>query len=178
MSKPLSLLAIHAMVYGLVAWANTPLPLVPALVFAGLLIWASNHDFRTFEIPDTASVLLALSGLVHAFALPRSALVDLLLGVIFWPLAFWLVAFAFRQRRGFDGLGLGDVKLMVGIGLWCGFYGTIWVVLSAALSGIALMMVLALPFRRDGPRLDQSAVAFGPFLCLSAWGVWATGIGL
>lgn len=176
-SRP-ALIALHLAVYGAAGWpmlADRPLA---GLVFGALLIWISVHDFQTFEIPDTASAVLALTGLAAALTQPRTMLWDHLAGGLLWPLVFWGVAASYRGLRGAHGLGLGDVKLMAGIGLWCGAIGTVWVVLAAALAGMASLVLLSLHRRKPLSGLGQSAVAFGPFLCLSAWVQWAWGLGL
>jgi leader peptidase (prepilin peptidase)/N-methyltransferase len=170
--KPLSLLLLHLLAYGaLLSWL-APGAGWPALVLGAVLIWVSMVDFRTYEIPDTASALLAVTALVWLWPQDRTTQIDAALGAVFWPLAFWGIGALYLKARGIHGLGFGDVKLMAGIALWCGLLGTIWVVLGAALSGMAVIVL------RRAPAPTTQAVAFGPFLCLSAWHVWLTGTGL
>lgn len=142
--------------------------LVQSLVLAACLIWISLVDWNTYEIPDRASALLALSGAWYAAHTQYADRLDFLIGGIFWPLMFWLVAKLHQARRGYQGLGFGDVKLMCGIGLWCGLVGTVYVILSASIAGILVMLMT----RKSYERLQQQAVAFGPFLCLCTWCIW------
>lgn len=170
------LVLVHLLVYGLFSVTSIPLNW-SAGVFAVLLIWISVWDFQTLEIPDLAALLLVSSGALVHFVHPTVTLIDGILGGILWPLLFWLVAELYLKTRGVHGLGFGDVKLMAGIGLWCGAYGTIYVVLSAALASLSVLSLLALVRSTSIEELGQSRVAFGPFLCLSAWSVWLLGGG-
>ena len=164
---------LHIGVYAAFWWWRPSDP-VFAIPLAVLLIWASVIDVERFEIPDLASGLLALSGAIWALTGSPLLIIDHLVGAILWPGLFLTTELAYRRFRGRPGLGFGDVKLMVGIGLWVGYLGTIWVVLYAALGGIAVLLLAFLVRRWDVSGLQKSAVAFGAFLCLSAWVVWLT----
>jgi len=132
-------------------------------------------DFDRFEVPDAAAALLFFSGFAFTFLEPVPIYDDLLGGLI-WPLVFLLVAVGFRKLRGYDGLGLGDVKLMAGIGLWCGLVDTVTVLLAASFSA-ALALVAITTMRGENPvGTRNSGIAFAPFLCLSAWVVWLVGM--
>lgn len=122
-----------------------------------------------------AALFLVSSGALVLFVHPTVALIDGILGGILWPFLFWAVAELYLKTRGVNGLGFGDVKLMAGIGLWCGAHGTIYVVLSAALAGLVVLSLLAVVRSTSIEEIGQSKVAFGPFLCLSAWSVWLLG---
>ncbi|WP_170328203.1 prepilin peptidase [Ruegeria arenilitoris] len=168
------LVLIHLLVYGLLAAISMPSNWL-AIPLAVLLIWISVWDFLTFEISDLAALSLVLSGALALYGSSEFMLIDRIFGGILWPLLFWTVAELYLKTRGVHGLGFGDVKLMAGIGLWCGAYGTIYVVLTAALSGLGALSLLAVVRSTSLTEIGQSKVAFGPFLCLSAWGVWLLG---
>lgn len=168
-----TLTLIHLTGYALVLWALGSSLAWDGLIFAGLLIWASVIDADRFEIPDVSSFLLVMSGLVFLIAQDGADFVDSILGAFLWPLMFWGIAYGYLKTRGFHGLGFGDVKLMCGIGIWCGFVATIHVVLTASVAGIIVLALQAI--RRSDQNLNQSKVAFGPFLCLSAWAIWLAG---
>lgn len=78
----------------------------------------------------------------------------------------WLLRAAYRWRRGSDGLGLGDVKLLAALGAWL---GAMWLgpllALAAAL-GLLLALTGERPLRRDLP------VAFGACLAGVAFPLW------
>ena len=86
----------------------------------------------------------------------------------------FLIAISYRALRGRDGLGLGDAKLLGGIGGWLGWQVLPLVLLLASLGGLLWAALLALSGRQiDG----QTALPFGTFLCLAvvpaaALGLW------
>ncbi len=145
-----------------------------SVVLGACLIWASVVDFERFEIPDLASLFLFVTGLAVAYG--AGVLVWHVAGAVLWAALFWAVAAFYRRYRGWDGLGFGDVKLIAGIAAWVGFYGTIWVVFAAAIAGIGMLLINAVLKGGQFQGSQQSAVAFGPFLCFSAWAVWLTGV--
>ena len=85
---------------------------------------------------------------------------------------FALVAYLYRAIRGFDGLGLGDAKLLAGLGMWISWQGLPTLVLSAAVACLAFVLVRALWRRKI---IQTERVPFGPFLALAGWIVWLYG---
>lgn len=171
--SPSALLLIHLVVYGLAMAAIAPGAGIWALVLLAPLVWASWIDTQRFEIPDLSSALLVISGLVWVTTKPAETAIPHLAAGLVWPLLFWAISCGYKRARGRTGLGMGDVKLMAGIGLWCGLADTILVVLGAALSGVLALCLHAI--FKGGKGIAQSKLAFGPFLCLFAWCVWLTG---
>lgn len=169
------LLFFHAVIYGGFAWGAS----VPTWISVGLamiLIWISVVDIERFEIPDAASAVLFITGGAYVLLWPGILILDHVLGAMIWPSLFWLVGVVYLCWRGVHGLGFGDVKLMAGIALWVGFQGAVLVVLAASLAGIAVLLVYMMVQRGKMVEIGKSAVAFGPFLCLSAWAVWLQGV--
>jgi len=174
LSSRAALLALHFLFYSgfaLLAQLFTGVHPVFTPVLAILLIWISVVDIQRFEIPDLAAALLVLTGMVCVYALGLPVL-DHLIAAMLWPLLFWAVGVAYMHWRGFQGLGFGDVKLMVGIGAWLGFGQTTLVVFAAAMAGVLVLLVTNLIKRKSISDIGTRAVAFGPFLCLSTWVIW------
>lgn len=138
-----------------------------------LLVWISIIDLERLEIPDSAVAFWVLFGAVWVLGLDDVILqLDHLLGAIVLPLMLWAVAISYARWRGFEGLGFGDVKLMVALGLWHGWAEGLWVLAAAAISGALTLLVLE-RIRPKGPVLIRhSAIAFGPFLCFCSWVFW------
>jgi prepilin signal peptidase PulO-like enzyme (type II secretory pathway) len=111
--------------------------------------------------------------------IPLALLLDVagrnpLVGVDLWPaiaiavvvpLGLYLAAIPFGE----GSFGLGDVKLLVGVGLMAGFMRTFTGLLTGLLvAGVVLVLLLAT--RRIGRR---TFVPFGPFLIFGAlWGIF------
>jgi len=80
------------------------------------------------------------------------------------PLVLWLLSVPF----GAGAFGIGDVKLLAGVGLMVGFTRTISGLLSGLLAA-GLVLAILLATRRIGRR---TYVPFGPFLIFGAlWGI-------
>lgn len=67
------------------------------------------------------------------------------------------------RRLGRDALGMGDVKLMIGGGLWVGLSSISAAVLIACLSGMIQFGILAYIYKT--PIRDRK-IPFGPYLVL------------
>lgn len=172
------LILCHVLTYGFIAFflqQDTEIRWLTACLAAPVFIWISTVDFERYEIPDGATLLLLFIGLVGVFYIPGVAVADRVLGAVLWPAIFWFVAEFYVRLRGQYGLGFGDVKLMAAIGIWVGFTGTIFVILAASLGGILALAVVAVMKRVPLDDLGGSAIAFGPFLCISTWAIWLSG---
>ena len=129
-----------------------------------LLAAITAIDLRSQRIPDALNGALLLAGL-WASTLPNgpglhAAVVGAGLGVF----ALLLVAIGFRQWRGIDGLGGGDVKFLAGAGAWTGWQGIGPVVLVAS---TAALLVVLLQKVAGVTRHPRQPFAFAPYLCLA-----------
>lgn len=146
-----------------------------AFALAALLTVIAWIDLRTLRIPDWSNAALGVTGFAVTAWLGRD-LVLAGLGVACGYAAFWAVAAAFSRWRGYDGLGLGDAKLLAAGGAWVGVAGLPFVVLTAAITGLALVAGLWALGRPVGAR---TALPFGPFLALGiglVWGLQQAGV--
>lgn len=130
-------------------------------VLAALTIYAAMIDIRSLIIPDTANLAIFGSGLTASVFLstvdPTSAFLASVLGGAS-VLAIYL---AFRSYRGYDGLGLGDVKFIAAASTWIGVEGLPLALLISSMSAlifVAVQMMFGFTFDRGRP------IPFGPFL--------------
>ena len=140
-------------------------------ILASLMIWSSVVDIERMEIPDMASLALCITGVLFCY-LDSHDIITHLLAAVIWAGLFCGVGLGYNRWRGWDGLGFGDVKLIAGLALWLGFADTTQAVFAAALAGIIVVLIGSSRSGRSFSDIGQTAVAFGPFLCLSAWVTW------
>jgi leader peptidase (prepilin peptidase) / N-methyltransferase len=92
-----------------------------------------------------------------------------LIGLAVGFVALWAVAALFHRLRGYDGLGLGDAKLLGAAGAWLGPFALAPVALIATSAALLAVGGAALAGHRVTTR---TAIPFGPFLCLGFFTMW------
>jgi len=123
-------------------------------------------DWHSFHLPDSLSLPLLLAGLAATLWLEPMEIADHALGAALGATFFFLIAAVYRRLRGREGLGAGDAKLLGVAGAWLGSAALPWVVLIAAVAGIALALGQSL----RGAKLHRATrVPFGPCLALAIW---------
>ena len=154
-----------------------------AAVLDGWLLWASCGfgwvlltlawiDQRHFWLPDALTLPLIPAGLLVIWLRVPARLWENGIGAIAGFALLAGIASAYRRLRGREGLGLGDAKLLAGLGAWVGWQGLASVVFIAAASGLFMVLVA----RIAGRRLEMGdSLPFGPYLCLGGWLVWLFG---
>jgi leader peptidase (prepilin peptidase)/N-methyltransferase len=134
--------------------------------FATLIVGlATDLDQRV--LPDLTTLPVIPIALLYAVSgrnlFVGAELLPTIAGAILIPAAIYLPSLAF----GAGAFGLGDVKLLAGLGLMAGLWRALGgVFFGLVVAGVVLVVLLAA--RRIGRR---SYVPFGPFLILGA--LWA-----
>jgi leader peptidase (prepilin peptidase) / N-methyltransferase len=170
-------------VAGLIASATTiaaTLILLPnkhGIVGSGLavlMIAIAAIDSRRFIIPNELTAAGLALGLLYAVmkdpgfvvaALAGAALRGAVLAFVFWGLRI-----LYRQIRGRDGIGLGDVKLAGVAGVWLD-----WSAIPVAIEIAALAALAVYAMRRLRGRATirlMTRMPFGLFLAPAIWLVW------
>jgi len=104
---------------------------------------------RMFDFPPPAFVL---------------SLVDALIGAAAGSTLLWLVSEAYFRLRSREGMGLGDVKMMLLIGAFLGLKRTLLTILAGSLLGSILGIVFILARRKE----SDYELPFGTFLGMAA----------
>lgn len=134
-------------------------------LFGWLLLALALIDARAFWLPDMWTFVLAVGGLAlggHATGVP---LTDRLIGGLAGYASLALIALAYRQMRGRDGMGGGDPKLFGAIGLWLGWVALPPLLLIAALVGLA---VAAMRIIRNPSDWRTMELPLGTLLAMAA----------
>jgi leader peptidase (prepilin peptidase)/N-methyltransferase len=108
----------------------------------GTALWLAN---KMFEFPPPA---------------PALSLVDALLGAALGSGLLWIVAEGYFRLRGREGMGLGDVKMMLMVGAFLGVKRTLMTILAGSVAGTVIGLLLIGVFRKGG----DYELPFGTFL--------------
>jgi len=87
----------------------------------------------------------------------------LLIGGIIGYLTIWLIIFLYKAIKKIDGMGLGDAKLMAGIGLLFGWQSIPLVLFISSILGL----VFVIPSLIKKQKNMRSEIPFGPFIIIS-----------
>ncbi|MDO8900115.1 MAG: prepilin peptidase [Phenylobacterium sp.] len=139
-------------------------------LLAWQLLLLALLDAEHFWLPRALTLPLLVSGLAVAAA--QGLLFDHALGAGIGFAGLSLLALAYRHLRGREGLGGGDAYLLAGGGAWCGAIALPSILLIAAASGLAFVLMQRLRGRPAG--LDQP-LPFGVFLAAGTWLTWLYG---
>ena len=146
------------------------LPALILFVLFCLLICLSFIDFQTTFLPDALTLpflAIALIGnWMEIFTTFQSALIGAGAGF----LVFWLIGEIYFRLKGIDGLGMGDAKLLAGLGAWLGWAALPVIVLISSLVG--LCFVAAINFQAQDKKISEQAIPFGPSLIIGSISVF------
>ncbi|MBL0936438.1 MAG: prepilin peptidase [Rhizobiaceae bacterium] len=130
-------------------------------------------DFLTYRVPDWLVVATAVCGLGFVLAAGgASALLAAILRMALVGLVLFALREAYFRWRGFDGLGLGDIKLLAAAGAWIDLVGIANAVLIAALAALVAAGLIAAFRGWDGMR----RLPFAAFLAPSIVAAWLAGL--
>lgn len=153
--------------------------LLAAVVISGLVAWITWQDAATFTIPDGAVAGIALVGAalrlgegLEALHDARLVLAALAVDATVCAGSLMLLRELFYRRRGYDGLGFGDVKLALAGGVLVGTEGFAWATCGACAMALLLVLVRGVGGRPMGTR---DRIALGAFLAPAILLVWALG---
>jgi len=156
-------------VYGL-TWM-TP---IYALAVFGLLL-GTFIDIAEMWIPDRVTIggmiLFPLFSMwvpeLHGVEGWIAGLMASLIGMVTGFGLFWLIGFLGKRSFKKEAMGLGDVKLMGGLGALFGWQAVLFILFFSALVGSIVGVVLMVMKKKE--RLSQ--IPYGPYLALAAF-VW------
>ena len=122
-------------------------------------------DLKHFIIPDTLNFGIMILALAKNF-LPDLNLsftqitTQSIIGGIIGYLSIWIIIYLYKTLKKMEGMGLGDAKLMSGIGLLFGWQSVPFVLFVSAILG--LLMVL--PSLVEKKKSLKSQIPFGPYI--------------
>ncbi|MGH9733272.1 MAG: prepilin peptidase [Candidatus Acidiferrales bacterium] len=166
------------------AFGVTPLALKWA-AFSAIMIVLVFTDLRERILPDVVNYTGLAIGLVVSLFVPPAdgsalwltskffayppptpavSLIDALLGAALGSSLLWIVGEAYFRMRGREGMGLGDVKMMLMAGAFLGVKRTLLTILVGSVLGSLLGVAFILAKRKG----SDYELPFGSFLGAAA----------
>ena len=125
-------------------------------------------DLENFIIPDVLNFSVMALGLLKNF-IPNfnTSLIheinQSIIGGIVGYLSIWLIIFLYKTIKKIDGMGLGDAKLMAGIGLLFGWQSIPFVLFVSSILGL----IFVVPSLIKKQKTMQTEIPFGPFIIVA-----------
>lgn len=153
--------------------------------FSAILIVLVFTDLRERILPDVVNFTGLGIGLVMSFFTkpgdgtaawiagrlfeypppePVLSFVDAVLGALLGGGLLWLVGVVYFKMRGREGMGLGDVKMMLMVGAFLGIKKTLLTILTGSVLGSVLGIIFILARRKE----SDYELPFGTFLGAAA----------
>ena len=149
---------------------QTPAEMWVFAIFMWILQALIASDLLWFRLPDPLTAALAITALILAWPGGLLSLTLALWGAVIGAGSFAALRWGYQMLRGREGLGMGDVKLMAGLGAALGPYELPLMLLVASLS--ALAVALAGRVRSSGALSPTRPLPFGAALAAATGLIW------
>ena len=138
------------------------------LLFNLVIIPLGIGDMHYWRLFNELVLVLAMGGIVLCVLWPEKSLADGLMGALTFGGSLYLIRLLSRGN-----LGLGDVKLGLGAGLWLGQAGSVVALyLSFILGGLYVAAYCIMGYVSEGQgglwAVRKKQIPFGPFLALGS----------
>ena len=126
-------------------------------------------DLENFIIPDILNFSIMFLALLKNFLpnLNTSFVQEInqsIIGGIVGYLSIWLIIFLYKTFKKIDGMGLGDAKLMAGIGLLFGWQSIPFVLFVSSILGL----IFVIPSIIKNQKTMRTEIPFGPFIIVAS----------
>ena len=127
-------------------------------------------DLKHFIIPDSLNFSIIILAIFKNF-LPNfntSFIHDInqsIIGGMVGYLSIWIIIYLYRVIKKIEGMGLGDAKLMAGIGLLFGWQSIPFVLFVSAVLGL----ISVIPSLINKKKNLKSEIPFGPFIIIACF---------
>ena len=148
---------------------NSLVTLIFLYVLSLILIMIFFIDLENFIIPDVLNFSIMFLALLKNFLpnLNTSFVQEInqsIIGGIVGYLSIWIIIFLYKTIKKIDGMGLGDAKLIAGIGLLFGWQSIPFVLFISSVLGL----IFVIPSLLSKKKNMRSEIPFGPFIIASS----------
>jgi leader peptidase (prepilin peptidase)/N-methyltransferase len=122
-------------------------------------------DLKHFIIPDALNYGIIIIAFLKNFLPPLDLtfmqdLTRSLIGGIAGFASIWIIIYLYKTFKKTEGMGMGDAKLMAGVGLLFGWQSIPFVLFLAAVLGLLIVM----PSLMEKKKSLKSQVPFAPYI--------------
>lgn len=174
--------ALTAILFALIAsrYGFTPLAW-KWLLWEAILVVLFWTDLEEQILPDELTVGGSIAGLIIACFVPITglfvqslfpgwkqvwrSLFEIALGVLVLAVPIWLLGIVYEKVRKREGLGFGDVKLLIFMSTFLGFENSVVATMFGAVGGSVIGLIYCIATRK---KLAETQLPFGSFLCAGA----------
>ncbi|MDK3156802.1 A24 family peptidase [Kamptonema cortianum] len=158
--------------------AQQPLTALLYLILVGMLIAGSAIDFEHYIIPDEITKTSILLGIAFSAVWPDlhgtqdygASFGWSLWGAVVGYGLLWLVGYFGEKAFKKEAMGMGDMKLMAGIGAFLGAQAVVFSLIAASFVGAAVGLSLVAAKKKE----LSTKIPFGPYLSMGAF-IWIVG---
>lgn len=138
--------------------------IISVIVLIVLLTALAWIDFRTFQLPDVLTISLAAYGLIanSLLGLGWTDTPSALIGCVSGYLSLYLLNLAYLRIKKTYGIGMGDAKLLAGLGACFGWQSLPYILIIASTTGLLGGYIWLKVHQQD----SSHVFPFGPFIAL------------
>ena len=146
------------------------------MILVSMLIVACVIDFKMQLIPDTVQVVILILGIITTILEYKLWLCHII-GMVLGAGIFILIAIFSKLVFRKEGMGMGDIKLMLGLGLIFGikylpvsfmdFLSSAEVILMITVLAFFMAAIVAICLIVTGKTEKSSYMAFGPYIVIA-----------
>lgn len=146
------------------------------MVLISMLVVALVIDFKMQLIPDTVQVVILVLGIIVT-AVDYTNWLNHVIGMLLGGLIFLLIAVFSKIVFRKEGMGMGDIKLMTGLGLIFGikglptsfidFFSQAEIILTITVIAFFLAAIVAIVLIATNKTEKSQYMAFGPYIVIA-----------
>ena len=136
------------------------------IFYSGLLIIFFT-DLKYYLILDKITIPISVLGLVFTFFQHNPFDVSILssiIGGVIGYLIIYVIRFLFFKFRNVEGMGLGDAKLFLMVGIWLGIKSIYLILASSAITGAIIGSLIIYIYKKD----KDFQIPYGCFIVIAS----------